>query len=59
MRIGEVTASSRVPETAVRYSEQGDLLTPPCPTSSGCQKYDPYVLPRLKFIRAAQAPGCR
>jgi DNA-binding transcriptional MerR regulator len=36
---------------------QVGLLPAPSRTSSGYRSYDPDVLPRLKFIRAAQAVG--
>lgn len=57
MRIGELTERSGVPPTALRYYEQAGLLHPPRRTSAGYRVYDPDVLPRLKFIRAAQAVG--
>jgi DNA-binding transcriptional MerR regulator len=57
MRIGELTERSGVPPTALRYYEQAGLLHPPPRTSAGYRVYDPDVLPRLKFIRAAQAVG--
>lgn len=57
MRIGELTRQSGVPATAVRYYEQAGILHPPCRTASGYRAYDADVLPRLKFIRAAQAVG--
>ena len=57
MRIGELTERSGVPSTALRYYEQVGLLPAPSRTSSGYRSYDADVLPRLKFIRAAQAVG--
>jgi DNA-binding transcriptional MerR regulator len=57
MRIGELTERSGVPSTALRYYEQAGLLPPPSRTSSGYRVYDADVLPRLRFIRAAQAVG--
>jgi MerR family copper efflux transcriptional regulator len=57
MRIGELTERSGVPSTALRYYEQAGLLPAPSRTSSGYRTYDTEVLPRLKFIKAAQAVG--
>jgi MerR family transcriptional regulator, copper efflux regulator len=57
MRIGELTERSGVPSTALRYYEQAGLLPAPSRTSSGYRIYEADVLPRLKFIRAAQAVG--
>jgi MerR family copper efflux transcriptional regulator len=57
MRIGELSERSGVPSTALRYYEQAGLLPAPSRTSSGYRVYDADVLPRLKFIRAAQAVG--
>ena len=57
MRIGELTERSGVPSTALRYYEQSGLLPAPSRTSAGYRIYDIDVLPRLKFIKAAQAVG--
>jgi MerR family copper efflux transcriptional regulator len=57
VRIGELTERSGVPSTALRYYEQAGLLPAPSRTSSGYRAYDADVLPRLRFIRAAQAVG--
>jgi DNA-binding transcriptional MerR regulator len=57
MRIGELTERSGVPSTALRYYEQAGLLPEPSRTASGYRIYDTDVLPRLKFIKAAQAVG--
>ena len=57
MRIGELTERSGVPSTALRYYEQTRLLPAPRRTSAGSRIYDAEVLPRLKFIRSAQAVG--
>jgi|SRR5215204_5439260 len=57
MRIGELTERSGVPSTALRYYEQTGLLPAPSRTSSGYRIYEADALPRLKFIRAAQAVG--
>ena len=57
MRIGELTERSGVPSTALRYYEQTGLLPAPRRTSAGYRVYDAEVLPRLRFIRSAQAVG--
>ena len=57
MRIGELTERSGVPSTALRYYEQTGLLPAPRRTSAGYRIYDAQALPRLKFIRSAQAVG--
>jgi MerR family copper efflux transcriptional regulator len=57
MRIGELTQRSGVPSTALRYYEQAGLLPTPRRTPAGYRVYDADALPRLKFIRAAQAVG--
>jgi DNA-binding transcriptional MerR regulator len=57
MRIGELTERSGVPSTALRYYEQTGLLAAPRRTSAGYRVYDAEVLPRLQFIRSAQAVG--
>jgi DNA-binding transcriptional MerR regulator len=57
VRIGELTQRSGIPTTALRYYEQVGLLPAPHRTSAGYRVYDPEVLPRLNFIRAAQAVG--
>ena len=57
MRIGELTERSGVPSTALRYYEQTGLLPAPSRTSAGYRVYDTEVLPRLRFIRSAQAVG--
>jgi DNA-binding transcriptional MerR regulator len=57
LRIGQLAAQSGVPSTALRYYEKAGLLPTPRRTSSGYRAYDASVLPRLSFIRAAQALG--
>jgi DNA-binding transcriptional MerR regulator len=57
MRIGELARRSGIASTALRYYEQAGLLPPPQRTPAGYRAYDPSALPRLAFIRAAQAVG--
>jgi DNA-binding transcriptional MerR regulator len=57
MRIGELARRSRVATTALRYYEKAGLLPGSARTESGYRDYDRDTLPRLAFIRAAQAIG--
>jgi DNA-binding transcriptional MerR regulator len=57
MRIGELARRSGLASTALRYYEKAGLLPPPQRTPAGYRAYDPSVLQRLVFIRAAQAVG--
>lgn len=55
MRIGEVSEACGVTIKALRYYESIGLIDPPERTPSGYRNYQPQVLGRLAFIRAAQA----
>ena len=57
MRIGELSRRSGVPTTALRYYENAGLLPRSKRTTAGYRAFDADVLPRLAFIRAAQAIG--
>ena len=57
MKIGELARRSGVAPTALRYYEKASLLPESRRTESGYRAYDADVLPRLAFIRAAQAVG--
>lgn len=57
MRIGDLAEQSGLARTALRYYEKAGLLPAPHRTASGYRAYDRAVLPRLAFIRAAQAVG--
>jgi DNA-binding transcriptional MerR regulator len=57
MKIGDLARRSGVAPTALRYYEKAGLLPEPRRTGSGYRTYDTDVLPRLAFIRAAQAVG--
>jgi MerR family transcriptional regulator, copper efflux regulator len=57
LRIGELAARSGLAATALRYHEQAGLLPAPRRTPAGYRVYDAGALPRLAFIRAAQAVG--
>src|SRR5712691_4701389 len=57
MRIGELARQTGVASTALRYYEKAGLLPESRRTSSGYRTYHPDAVPRLAFIRAAQAVG--
>lgn len=57
MRIGELARGSGVAPTAQRYYEKAGLLPESLRTASGYPAFDTAALPRLRFIRAAQAVG--
>ena len=57
MRIGELSSRSGISSTALRYYEKAGLLPRARRTQTGYRTFDRDVLPRLAFIRAAQAIG--
>jgi MerR family copper efflux transcriptional regulator len=57
MQIGELARRSGIAATALRYYEKAGLLPQSSRTLSGYRDYDRQALPRLAFIRAAQAIG--
>src|SRR5260370_42370489 len=57
MKIGELAQRSGIPSTALRYYEKAGLLPESRRSSSGYRTYHPETVPRLAFIRAAQAVG--
>ncbi len=57
MRIGELAEHSGVPAKTIRFYESSGLLPAPNRTPGGYRDYDPAALPRLAFVRAAQACG--
>jgi DNA-binding transcriptional MerR regulator len=57
MKIGELARRSGVASTALRYYEKAGLLPESQRSSSGYRTYHPDTMPRLAFIRAAQAVG--
>jgi DNA-binding transcriptional MerR regulator len=57
MKIGELARTSGVAPTALRYYEKAGLLPKSSRTASGYRTFDTDALPRLAFIRAAQAIG--
>src|SRR6202158_4913296 len=57
VKIGELALRSGVASTALRYYEKAGLLPESRRSSSGYRTYEPEAVPRLAFIRAAQAVG--
>src|SRR5262252_11225561 len=57
MRISELARRSGLAATALRYYEKAGLLPRSARTESGYRDYGGDALPRLAFIRAAQAIG--
>jgi MerR family transcriptional regulator, copper efflux regulator len=57
MRIGELARRSGLATTALRYYEKAGLLPRSARTVSGYRDYAGDTLPRLGFVRAAQAIG--
>ena len=57
MRIGELAQRSGLASTTLRYYEKAGLLPESRRSSSGYRTYEPEAVPRLAFIRAAQAVG--
>jgi DNA-binding transcriptional MerR regulator len=57
VRTGELADRAGISAKAIRYYEQVGILAPPARTPSGYRAYDPSVLGRLGFVRAAQALG--
>lgn len=57
MRIGEVSRRGGVPAKTLRYYEDIGVLSEPRRSANGYRDYEPDVLDRLAFVRAAQAVG--
>lgn len=58
MRIGELGQAAGLPTRTIRFYESAGLLPAPDRTPSGYRDYDlATALPRLRFIRSAQASG--
>ncbi len=57
MRIGEVAHHAGVSVKAIRHYERIGILNPARREPNGYRTYDPDVLDRLTFTRAAQAIG--
>jgi MerR family transcriptional regulator, copper efflux regulator len=59
MQIGRLADACGVSAKTLRFYEQRGLLPPPPRTDGGFRDYPPEALPRLRFIRDAQAAGMR
>ncbi len=59
MRISEVSRSSGLPATTIRYYESLGLVPSPARASNGYREYQPEAVERLRFVRDAQASGLR
>lgn len=57
MRIGELARAAGVSTKALRFYEQAGVLPAPERSPSGYRDYDQSALPRLTFVKAAQAAG--
>lgn len=57
MRIGQLAQVSGVATKTLRFYEQAGLLPEPERTPAGYRDYNDSALPRLRFIRSAQACG--
>ena len=57
MRIGELAQRSGVPTKTIRYYEDIGVVPQAPRLESGYRDYEPSMLDRLAFIRAAQAVG--
>lgn len=57
MRIGELAQQSGLSTKTIRYYEDIGLVPPAPRLESGYRDYEPSMLDRLAFIRAAQAVG--
>jgi len=57
VRIGELARRAGTTAKTLRFYEQAGLLPEPDRTPSGYRDYDPAVLDRLAFVKAAQAAG--
>ena len=57
MRIGELGRASALATRTIRFYEQAGLLPEPRRSPAGYRDYTAGALPRLRFIRSAQACG--
>lgn len=57
MRIGEIAHRAGVSVKTIRYYERVGILAPASREQNGYRSYEPEVLDRLTFTRAAQAIG--
>jgi MerR family transcriptional regulator, copper efflux regulator len=57
MRIGQLAAQTGFSVRTIRFYEQSGLLSTPQRTPAGYRSYDQDAVPRLRFVRSAQALG--
>lgn len=57
MRIGELASRAGVTVKTLRFYEQAKILPEAARLPSGYRDYDDGALPRLRFVKAAQAAG--
>ena len=57
MRIGELSKSTRVPSSTIRFYESKGLLPPAQRSANGYRTYDQSATARLQLIRFAQSLG--
>ncbi|MGA8211123.1 MAG: MerR family DNA-binding protein [Nocardioidaceae bacterium] len=57
MRIGKVAGTAGLPTQTIRFHERRGLLPEPPRGPNSYRDYDLSTLPRLRFIRSAQAAG--
>ena len=57
MLIGELGEAVRLPSQTIRFYERTGLLPEPSRAANGYRNYDESIIPRVKFIRTAQAAG--
>lgn len=57
MRIGQLASRAGVTVKTLRFYEQAGVLPEPARRESGYRDYDQSAVPRLQFIKAAQAAG--
>jgi DNA-binding transcriptional MerR regulator len=57
LKIGEVSKRSGFSVEAIRYYERLGLIPDASRTAAGHRQFEPHVVPRLRFVRRAQALG--
>ncbi len=57
MLIGDLGRAVGLPSATIRFYERRGLLAPPVRGANGYRSYDGSAVPRLRFVRAAQAAG--
>jgi MerR family copper efflux transcriptional regulator len=57
VRIGQLASKAGVTAKTIRFYEQAGVLPEPARRESGYRNYDDSAVPRLRFVKAAQAAG--